>query len=99
MNEDKIRKIFVKYVKRRDDNEFLLEYRKNEVYNRILEIKFIDDEIFKIGFSLVKIVFLNFKFKDEIVKKIKENIEFLKVKKERFLVESNIFFDYLEIKF
>ena len=82
MNEDKIRKILAKYAKRRDDNELLLEHRKNEVYNRIPEIKSIDDEISKIGLSLAKIVLLNPKSKDEIVKKTKENIESLKVKKE-----------------
>ena len=99
MNEDKIRKILAKYAKRRDDNELLLEHRKNEVYNRIPEIKSIDDEISKIGLSLAKIVLLNPKSKDEIVKKTKENIKSLKVKKERLLAESNIPLDYLEIKF
>lgn len=99
MNEDKIRKILVKYANKRDKNELLLEHRKNEVYNRIPEIKSIDDEISKIGLNLAKTVLLNPKSKDEIVNESKETIESLKLRKEELLVKNNISLDYLEIKF
>lgn len=99
MNEDKIRKILAKYANKRDKNEQLLEHRKNEVYNRIPEIKSIDDEISKIGLNLAKTVLLNPKSKDEIVNESKDTIESLKLRKEELLVKNNISLDYLEIKF
>ncbi|MEG2195724.1 MAG: ATP-binding protein [Peptostreptococcaceae bacterium] len=99
MNSEKIRSIFLKYEQRRDKNEFELEQRQNEISLKIPELKYIDDEISKIGLRLTKAVLINPNSRENIVNKSKEEINELRLKKDSLLRNHGIDFDYLEMKF
>ena len=82
MDNTKIRNILFKYEQRRDKNEYELEQRKNKIASKLPEVVEIDDEISKIGLRLAKSVLLNPNSREDIVKKCKEDIETLRLRKE-----------------
>ncbi len=99
MDNTKIRNILFKYEQRRDKNEYELEQRKNKIATNLPEIVEIDDEISKIGLKLAKSVLLNPSSREDTVKKCKEDIETLRLRKENLLKQHNIPLDYLEMKY
>lgn len=97
MNELTLRDILRLYEKRRDLAKLQLEERQKDVYSQIPEIKDIDEEISKLGLSLIKLVLQNPKDKDSIVADAKNKIDKLKEKKEALLNKFNVPSGYLEI--
>ena len=97
MNELTLRDILRSYEKRRDLAKLQLEERQKDVYSQIPEIKDIDEEISKLGLSLIKLVLQNPKDKDSIVADAKNKIDKLKEKKEALLNKFNVPSGYLEI--
>lgn len=97
MNELTLRDILRSYEKRRDLAKLQLEERQKDVYSQIPEIKDIDEEISKLGLSLIKLVLQNPKDKDSIVGDAKNKIDKLKEKKEALLNKFNVPSGYLEI--
>lgn len=97
MNELTLRDILRSYEKRRDLAKLQLEERQKDVYSQIPEIKDIDEEISKLGLSLIKLVLQNPKDKDSIVADAKNKIDKLKEKKDFLLNKFNVPSGYLEI--
>jgi DNA replication protein DnaC len=97
MNELTLRDILRSYEKRRDLAKLQLEEREKDVYSQIPEIKDIDEEISKLGLSLIKLVLQNPKDKDSIVADAKDKIDKLKEKKDSLLNKFNVPSGYLEI--
>ncbi len=97
MNELTLRDILRSYEKRRDLAKLQLEERQKDVYSQIPEIKDIDEEISKLGLSLIKLVLQNPKDKDSIVADAKDKIDKLKEKKDALLNKFNVPSGYLEI--
>ncbi len=99
MNNDKLREIFIKYENNRDKAKIDLEMRKSTVYNKIPQMKDIDDKIFQIGLSLSKSVLMNEKDREKIVKNSKIEMDNLKKQKQDLLIQHNIPSDYLQIQY
>ncbi|CAH2215373.1 ATP-binding protein [Tepidibacter aestuarii] len=99
MNDDKLREVFIKYENNRDKAKLDLEMRKNKVYNKIPQMKDIDDKIFQIGLSLSKSVLMNENDRESIVQKCKTEMDNLKKQKEDLLNQYNIPSDYLQIHY
>ncbi|MDK2564518.1 ATP-binding protein [Romboutsia sedimentorum] len=99
MNELTLRDILRSYEKRRDLAKLQLEERQKDVYSQIPEIKDIDEEISKLGLSLIKLVLQNPKDKDYIVADAKDKIDKLKEKKDFLLNKFNVPSGYLEIMY
>ena len=88
MRESAIKDILTGYERKRDLAEKELEARKKKVYNRIPEIKEIDDEVSKIGLKLAKLVLLNPQDKDKI-------LEETKIKNKTFTYRQNFKYIFL----
>ncbi|MCT4508214.1 MAG: ATP-binding protein [Tepidibacter sp.] len=99
MNDDKLRDIFIKYEHSRDNSKLDLEARKNKIYNKIPQIKEIDDKIFQIGLSLSKAVLMSDGDRQEIIDKSKIEMENLKKQKEAILAQNKIPLDYLQMHY
>ena len=99
MNENKVKRILKKYEERRDENELLLEKRKKQVYDKLPQIKAIDNEISLIGLKLAKSVLTNPDDREHIVKKSKEGIDSLRERKYKIFSENKIPENYLEMKY
>lgn len=99
MDTSKMREILLKYERMRDKNEFELEQRKNKIAIDIPEIVDIDNEISKIGLKLAKAVLLDPSSRENLVKKSKNDIENLKIRKDSLLKQYGIPSDYLEMKY
>jgi len=99
VNENKVKRILKKYEERRDENELLLEKRKKQVYDKLPQIKAIDNEISLIGLKLAKSVLTNPDDREHIVKKSKEGIDSLRERKYKIFSENKIPENYLEMKY
>ncbi|WP_300276338.1 ATP-binding protein [Peptacetobacter sp.] len=99
MKEEKVRDILLKYQRKRDNDEYEMEKRKEQIYESIPEIKAIDEEISSVGLNLTKAVLQNTNAKEEIVYKCKEAMESLAKRKKDILLENGIPEDYLEVKY
>lgn len=99
MKDSKLREILLKYERRRDNDEFALQNRKKEVYDKIPKIKEIDEEISKAGLKLAKAVLLDPKKREQVVNESKSTMENLKKEKEELLNQYGIPLDYLDIKY
>lgn len=99
MNKDIMREVLLEYEKKRDRNENAKRLRTSEIYKKIPEIKRIDDEIFKTGLSMAKLVIGNPDGYKKAVRDTKEKIQALKMERAYLLTESNISSDYLDLKY
>lgn len=99
MNDSKLRQILLKYERRRDNNDYALQRRKQEVYDKIPEIKKIDEEISKTGLKLTRAVLLDPKKREQLVLESKNNMDSLKKQKEEILSQYGIPLEYLELKY
>lgn len=99
MNDSKLRQILLKYERRRDNNDYALQRRKQEVYDKIPEIKKIDEEISKTGLKLTRAVLLDPKKREQLVLESKNNMDSLKKQKEEILSQYEIPLEYLELKY
>ena len=99
MNDSKLREILLKYEKRRDNDDYALQKRKQEVYDKIPKIKEIDEEISKTGLKLAKAVLLDPKKREQLVIESKSKMDNLKKQKEEILYSYGIPLDYLELKY
>lgn len=99
MNNDKLREIFVKYENNRDKAKLDLEMRKNKIYNKIPQMKEIDDKIFLIGLSLSKSLLMNQEDQEKIVENVRIEMDNLKKQKQDLLTQYNIPSDYLQMQY
>ncbi|WP_099189671.1 ATP-binding protein [Tepidibacter mesophilus] len=99
MDNNKLRDVFIKYENNRDKARIDLEMRKNKVYNKIPQIKEIDDKIFQVGLSLSKAVLMNENDREEIVQKCKIDMDNLKKQKEDILKQNGVPLDYLQMHY
>ena len=99
MKEEKIRNILMKYQNKRDNDEYMLEKRKSDIYAAIPRIKEIDNEISLLGLRLTKAVLKDTKAREEIVYKCKKEMASLVSEKKNILIENGIPENYLEIKY
>jgi DNA replication protein DnaC len=99
MNDSKLREILLKYERRRDNDDYALQKRKQEIYDKIPEIKKIDEEISKTGLQLARAVLLDPKKRENLVNESKNKMNILKNQKEEILSKYGIPLDYLELKY
>ena len=99
MKESKLREILVSYERKRDKAESDLEDRKKDVYNQIPEIKDIDDEVYKLGLKLARLVLSKPSNKEDILAESKEKMADLKAKKESLLKQYKVPEWYLDVQY
>lgn len=99
MKEEKLRGILLKYQNKRDNDEYMLEKRRAQVYEQIPEIKTIDREIAFIGLKMTKAALEKTSSREEIAFECRKEIETLSEKRKSLLIANNFPEDYLEIKY
>lgn len=96
MKNQFIKDLLKEYERKRDRNKQLREKRIQEVYQKIPEIKTIDDKIMKIGLTLSKALLNEENNPQEILTDLKVSLDKLKQQKAILLTENNIPLEYLE---
>lgn len=99
MYKEMIKQITLKYENKRDRNERDRRRRIEEVYNKIPDIKKIDEDIQKTGLNMSKAIITNPEDYKITIEEAKKNIEKLKMEKAFLLTESNIELDYMDLKY
>lgn len=99
MKNQFIRDILKEYEKKRDSNKRQKEKRIQEIYNKVPEIRDIDNEIKKVGLSLSKALIHDPENPYMILEELKTKLDKLRQEKAFLLTENNIPLEYLEDQF
>jgi DNA replication protein DnaC len=87
------------YQKIRDAKRRELDYRRDIVYQKIPQIKKIDDQIANLSISISRALILGQGESDELLEQIKKDIEELKRDKAILLTESNLSASFLQMEY
>ncbi len=100
MMYDKIlQEILREYERKRDKALYEQNMRKKKVYEKVPEIKKIDEEIKRTSIFMSKSIIENPENYEKAIRDVKNIIEKLKMEKAYLLTENNIPLDYLDIKY
>ncbi|MCF6462813.1 ATP-binding protein [Clostridium sp. Cult1] len=91
-----LRDILMEYEKKRDRAVYEQKIRTQRVYKKVPQIRKIDRAILETGLLMSKAVIENPENYEENIKKVKKEIEKLKMEKAYLLTENNIPLDYLD---
>jgi DNA replication protein DnaC len=94
-----LKDILREYEKKRDKAIYEHNMRIKKVYEKVPEIKKIDDEIRKTSLFISKSIIEDPNNYEKNIRDIKNTIEKLKMEKAYLLTENNIPLDYLDIKY
>ncbi len=94
-----LKEITLEYDRLRTNEEKKQIIRKRQVYEKVPEIKKIDEQIFKVGLDMSKNIIGNPSNAKNNAKKAKEQIEKLRMEKAFLMTESNIPLDYMDLKY
>ncbi|AKL97342.1 dnaC:DNA replication protein [Clostridium aceticum] len=99
MKNQFIKDILKQYERKRDHNKQTKENRLQEVYQKVPEIKKIDEEIKKTALSLSRILINEPNNPETVLLELKTILEKLKQEKAILLTENNIPLEYLQDQF
>lgn len=99
MYKEILKDILKEYEKKRDRAQYEQSIRIKKVYEKVPEIKKIDEEIRKTGLFISKAIIENPENYEKSIKDVRNAIEKLKMEKAYLLTENNIPLDYLDIKY
>jgi DNA replication protein DnaC len=94
-----LKDILMEYEKKRDNAVYEQRLRTERVHRKVPRIKAIDKEIWQMGLLMSKAVIENPDNYQESLKKVKEEIEKLRMEKAYLLTENNIPLSYLDIDY
>jgi len=99
MYSEILRDVLKEFERKKDRALYEQKLRVKMVYEKIPEIKRIDDEITKTGLLMSKAIIEDPENYKEKILQVKEKLEKLKMEKAYLLTDNNISTDYLEIKY
>lgn len=99
MYNQMLKEVFREYEDKRDKQLRLQRSRIQEVYKKVPSIRKIDEDIFQMGLNMSKHIIGNPQGYEENVKRAKENMEKLKMKKAFMLTEANIDPNYMDLQY
>jgi DNA replication protein DnaC len=97
--KNRIRDIQSAYQMRRDRARYDQERRKNEIYDRVPQIRAIDEEISRTGLKLSKLVLYGQVDPEKAVKDLEEALKKLKNERAFLMTEHNFPLDYAELHY
>ncbi|AHM57476.1 putative DNA replication protein [Peptoclostridium acidaminophilum DSM 3953] len=99
MREETLRKILLKYEKKRDLAAINLELRKKKLYSVFPRLEEIEGEIFRLGLKMGKLALDSPDNLESIVESCKQSLEALKREKESIMKASGFPTDYLSMQY
>lgn len=97
--KNRIRDIQNAYQLRRDRARYDQERRKNEIYDRVPQIRAIDEEISRTGLKLSKLVLYGHIEPEKAVRDLEEALKKLKNERAYLMTEHNFPLDYAELHY
>jgi DNA replication protein DnaC len=99
MNKNILNEVLREYEKKHDRAILDQQRRQKEVYDKVPEIKKIDEKISKVGIDVSRAIIYNPESYKENALKAKEKLEKLKMRKAVLLTENNIPLEYLDVNY
>lgn len=99
MNKNILDEVLREYEKKRDRAILDQQRRQGEVYDKVPEIKKIDEKISRVGIDVSRAIIYNPESYKENALKAKGKLEKLKMRKAVLLTENNIPLEYLDVNY